>query len=184
MSMEALLLDYQRMRRCAVEVEAQRVRLARARRRDVVARAGGARMNNGRRREAVAAAVAQVAASLAAGLVRAQGMLDQFYWGVWGSARRIKASAREVDVLAAAMRDAELGRHHNGRDQPRWGLQRRKEAVLQAVLQQNGDELKVGDEEGVADCVCWPVRTRLWYAWAHRRRRRLQDACSKPRMAN
>ena len=262
LSMEALLLDYQRMRRCAVEVEAQRVRLARARRRDVVARAGGARGKNGRRREAVAAAVAQVAASLAAGLVRAQGMLDQFYWGVWGSARRIKASAREVDVLAAAMRDAELGdwfedlpgganwvaaaaaamrddeqlggggEGGHGHDdagcaaahesagggdsdggghvdalaadagrqaagggradcgrrgsvgEDAWGLQRRKEAVLQTVLQQNGDELKVGDEEGVADCVCWPVRTRLWYAWAHRRRRRLQDACSTPRAAN
>jgi hypothetical protein len=263
LSMEALLLDYQRMRRCTAEVEAQRVLLERARRRDAVARAGGARVMDERRRETVAAEVAQVAASLAAGLVRAQGMLDQFYWGVWGSARRIKASAREVDVLTAAVCDAELGDWYedlpggsnwleaaaaamrdgeqlggsgeggHGHDgvgsaaahegagggdsdggghvdalaadagrqaadggradcgwrgsagEEAWGLQTRsEEAGLQAVHQQQGDELKVGDVEGAADCVCWPVRTRLWFAWAHRRRRRLQDACSTPRAAN
>jgi hypothetical protein len=57
----------------------------------------------------VVAAVRGMAVAATAALVRVQAMLDRFYWGVWGSARRLKASAREVDVLTAASREAEWG---------------------------------------------------------------------------
>jgi hypothetical protein len=57
----------------------------------------------------VVAAVRGMAVAATAALVRVQAMLDRFYWGVWGSARRLKASAREVDVLTAALREAEWG---------------------------------------------------------------------------
>eukprot|EP01050_Picozoa_sp_SAG11_P007046 SAG11_NODE_574_length_8430_cov_11.461769_3_plen_99_part_00 len=42
-------------------------------------------------------------------LVQATGMLDRFHWGVWGSARRCRASARELRTLTAALWEAEWG---------------------------------------------------------------------------
>eukprot|EP01050_Picozoa_sp_SAG11_P032197 SAG11_NODE_10350_length_837_cov_2.834688_1_plen_61_part_10 len=36
-------------------------------------------------------------------------MLDRFRWGVWCSARRCEASARELDVLTATLWEAEWG---------------------------------------------------------------------------
>eukprot|EP01050_Picozoa_sp_SAG11_P034626 SAG11_NODE_12320_length_709_cov_0.904918_1_plen_99_part_00 len=51
----------------------------------------------------VVAAVGWLAAVSAATLAQATEVLDRFRWGVWGSARRCKASARELDALTAAL---------------------------------------------------------------------------------
>ena len=49
--------------------------------------------------EHVARVVATGADILAMLLKQACAGLDHFYWGVWGSARRVKASTRELAVL-------------------------------------------------------------------------------------
>eukprot|EP01050_Picozoa_sp_SAG11_P004188 SAG11_NODE_260_length_11531_cov_6.271781_15_plen_198_part_00 len=76
---------------------------------DAAASARGNRMEDERGRGRIAQIVADGAAILAGWLAQARARLDQFYWGVWGSARRVKASARELDVLSAAVWQAEYG---------------------------------------------------------------------------
>lgn len=109
LSLELLRVDCERLRRFADDMEELRVLLVRVRRLDAAARARGTRVKDEHGRGNVAQTVADVAAALAAWLVVARARLDRFYWGVWGSARRVKASARELDVLDEATRDAEHG---------------------------------------------------------------------------
>jgi hypothetical protein len=84
-------------------------RLRRLRARDAAALQGWAGRKQEQVRARVVAAVRWMAAASAAALAQATEMLDRFRWGVWGSARRCKASARELDVLTAALWAAEWG---------------------------------------------------------------------------
>eukprot|EP01050_Picozoa_sp_SAG11_P004125 SAG11_NODE_254_length_11587_cov_4.312913_16_plen_556_part_00 len=98
------------VRRCVLDVEEELSALRRPRRTGVsscAARRVGSKKERARRASEVL--VAEIAAALAVVLSRACGMLDRSYWGVWGSARRCRASAREVRALAEAVREAEWG---------------------------------------------------------------------------
>jgi hypothetical protein len=90
-----------------VQVELARLQGMRAA--DAAASCGLASSPEERTRAGVVDAVQQMAAASAATLAHVKEVLDRFYWGVWGSARRIKASAREVSVLTASLREAEWG---------------------------------------------------------------------------
>ena len=99
-----------RVRRCALDVEAELATLRRLQRTGVSSRAvRRAALKEERARRATVAVVAGVATKLAVVSSRARDLLDRYYWGVWGSARRCRASAREVRVLAEAVREAEWG---------------------------------------------------------------------------
>eukprot|EP01050_Picozoa_sp_SAG11_P004968 SAG11_NODE_332_length_10621_cov_13.178768_13_plen_378_part_00 len=216
------------------------------------------------RREGLTGFVGRMHRRSTAWLAAAKTELDKYYWGVWGSARRCKASAREVRVLEAALHDAEHGdwyddlpggstwmeaaaaavkdavqlggecaqafevgcsagcavrrgggsrsdgsggnlgcMHEDGRQAADGGhadcgrrgsdgsgrpwvlWQRRCErllsdgarwqglVVLQAMEQLTGEELAEGGVMELAYRARRPVRTRLWWAWRYRRRRRL-----------
>eukprot|EP01050_Picozoa_sp_SAG11_P002855 SAG11_NODE_149_length_14661_cov_10.031658_8_plen_335_part_00 len=99
-----------RVRRCALDVEAELAALRRLQRTGVSSRAvRRAALKEERARRATVAVVARVATKLAVVFSRARDLLDRCYWGVWGSARRCRASAREVRVLAEVVREAEWG---------------------------------------------------------------------------
>jgi hypothetical protein len=99
LSLELLRVDCERLRRFVNDVEELRVFLSIARTsvKDECERA---------RAEQIVAKVIEILSGLH---TQARERLSHFYWGVWGSARRVKASARELDVLEAAVREAEYG---------------------------------------------------------------------------
>eukprot|EP01050_Picozoa_sp_SAG11_P006417 SAG11_NODE_496_length_8931_cov_2.956015_4_plen_167_part_00 len=94
------------IRRCALNVEEQLAALRRPRRAGGSSRgASRASWKDERARRAAVVLLAETATALAGVSSRAWGMLDRYYWGVWGSARRCRASAREVRALAEAVRE-------------------------------------------------------------------------------
>eukprot|EP01050_Picozoa_sp_SAG11_P001591 SAG11_NODE_70_length_18450_cov_14.704975_12_plen_173_part_00 len=97
--LELLRVDCERLQRFADDVEELRALLVKVRQADAAARIRGERREDERGRGRIAQVVADGAATLAGWLEESRARLDQFYWGVWGSARRVKASARELDVL-------------------------------------------------------------------------------------
>jgi hypothetical protein len=94
-----------------VQVELDRLMMLRAM--DAAASRCRASSEEEHARGQVVAAVRDMAVAAASTLARVQAVLDRYYWGVWGSARRLKASAREIDVLTAALREAEWGAGDN-----------------------------------------------------------------------
>eukprot|EP01050_Picozoa_sp_SAG11_P022551 SAG11_NODE_4289_length_1967_cov_1.743576_3_plen_84_part_00 len=64
-------------------------------------------------REEAVVVVAEGVATTTMELARAQEMLDMMYWGVWGSARRCRASTREVEALRLALQEVEQGDWYN-----------------------------------------------------------------------
>eukprot|EP01050_Picozoa_sp_SAG11_P010338 SAG11_NODE_1030_length_6119_cov_7.559302_9_plen_133_part_00 len=109
-ALEILLTDCARIERGAQAVRDVHVQLMRARRGRVAerARSGGMRKQKEQKREGLVRFVGQMHAKSQAWLATARMELDKYYWGVWGSARRCKASAREVQVLEAELHEAEL----------------------------------------------------------------------------
>eukprot|EP01050_Picozoa_sp_SAG11_P036264 SAG11_NODE_13708_length_642_cov_3.491713_1_plen_64_part_10 len=59
---------------------------------DAASRRGAPGSVEERRREQATAAVVEMSAALRVERTAAQELLDQYYWGVWGSARRCRAS--------------------------------------------------------------------------------------------
>eukprot|EP01050_Picozoa_sp_SAG11_P024440 SAG11_NODE_5199_length_1632_cov_47.477495_2_plen_494_part_01 len=107
LSLRQLGLEHERMRRYAKAAEEQLAALKRMRTDDVASCGGVAGSDEERGREKVVAVVAEGVATATAELARAQGMLDMLHWGVWGSARRCRASTRELEALRRALREAE-----------------------------------------------------------------------------
>eukprot|EP01050_Picozoa_sp_SAG11_P014913 SAG11_NODE_1884_length_4122_cov_4.172011_1_plen_149_part_00 len=88
-------------------------------------------------------AVQTMATRAATTLAHVKEVLERYYWGVWGSVRRIKASAREVSVLTDALREAEWGAGDDGLPRGSTWL-----AVFEALVGEAG--ARVGGGRGVA----------------------------------
>ena len=97
-SLELLRVDCERLGRFVKDVEELRVFLSRVR----------TSVKDECERVRVEQIVAEAVAILSGWHKHARERLDHFYWGVWGSARRVKASARELKVLEAAL-EAQYG---------------------------------------------------------------------------
>jgi len=108
-SLRQLWGECRRVWRYTTTAEAELGRVKRMRAWDAASRGGAPGSAEERRREQATAAVAEMATALRAERTAAQAMLDHYYWGVWGSARRCRASEREVTALQAALREAEWG---------------------------------------------------------------------------
>eukprot|EP01050_Picozoa_sp_SAG11_P010409 SAG11_NODE_1039_length_6074_cov_11.968870_5_plen_180_part_00 len=121
-------------------------RLKRLRAADAAASLGSMGYVKERARVGVVEAVQQMAVASTAALARVKEVLDRYYWGVWGSARRIKTSAREVSVLAASLREAE------------WGASDEDLPGGQPGLQHSGSWRKMLATE-------WGVVGGLWARW-------------------
>jgi hypothetical protein len=109
LSLRQLWSERERMRRCAKAAEEQLAKLKRMRAGDAAFCGGDAGSDEERGREEVVAVVAEGVATATMELARAQETLDMMYWGVWGSARRCRASTRELEALRSALREAEQG---------------------------------------------------------------------------
>ena len=100
-----------RFERGAQAIQSKRMQLLRARRREMSAGVHGRGMGERQVQwsEKLTIDVGRIHARSMARLAAARIELDRYYWGVWGSARRCKASTREVQALMVALREAEHG---------------------------------------------------------------------------
>ena len=144
-ALENLRVECERIGRYTATAEKGRVRLKRARIHDDVVRARGGNtcVQDEQVRDALLDDATRMVERLTAALADARDKLDRFYWGVWGSARRCKASAREVRVLATALLDAE----HGDWWQALPGGQTWMEAAAASV---EGDAAELGGEDALA----------------------------------
>ena len=110
-ALRCLWSEYRRMRRRVQDAQDVLARLKLMRREDAASGGGHAGADEERGREKVVEWVAEGVATLQQGedLACAWHELDKFRWGVWGSARRCKASLREVETLRVALHEAEWG---------------------------------------------------------------------------
>ena len=132
-----------RVRRCALDVEEELTALRRLQRTRVSSRAARrAGLKEGRAWTAAVGFVAEMATKLTVMLSRARSLLDRYYWGVWGSARRCRASAREVRALAEAVREAEWGTW--------WEDLPGGSTWLEAVAAAMGVDAQLGGDAGIA----------------------------------
>eukprot|EP01050_Picozoa_sp_SAG11_P017738 SAG11_NODE_2591_length_3188_cov_40.194238_1_plen_544_part_00 len=145
-ALRELWVECRRIRRCTTTAEVELARLKRMRAREVASRGGVAGSAEESRRERVLAVVAEMAAALKTALATAKVRLDKFYWGVWGSARRCRASEREVRALRTALREAEWGDWWG--DLPGgsvWLVA--AEAAIESDDQPGGDDVRGSDDE-------------------------------------
>jgi len=106
-----LMAECARVERGAQAIQSKHMQLLRARRREMSAGVHGRGMGERQVQwsEKLTIDVGRIHARSMARLAAARIELDRYYWGVWGSARRCKASTREVQALMVALREAEHG---------------------------------------------------------------------------
>jgi hypothetical protein len=110
-ALRCLWSQYRRMRRRVQDAQDVLAKLKLMRRGDAASGGGTAGTEEERGREKVVEWVAEGVATLQQGedLACVWHELDKFRWGVWGSARRCRASLRELETLRAALHEAEWG---------------------------------------------------------------------------